>query len=59
MDTEEILILIEKISPHSRDYVNKAFENNQVDMLYSVSTEENKGVFIAANSEECCIFYVE
>jgi hypothetical protein len=59
MDTKEILMLIEKISPHSRDYVNKAFENNQVDILYSISTEENKGVFIVADNEECCIFYVE
>ncbi|WP_346930121.1 N-acetyltransferase [Clostridium sp.] len=57
MDTKEILTLIDNISPHAKEYVEKAFKNNQVDIIYSVSTEENTGVLIAANNEECCIFY--
>ena len=57
MDPKEILMLIGNISPHAKEYVEKAFENNQVDIIYSVSTEENKGVFIATNNEDCCIFY--
>lgn len=57
MDPKEILMLIGNISPHAKEYVEQAFENNQVDIIYSVSTEENKGVFIAVNNEDCCIFY--
>lgn len=57
MDSKEILMLIANISPHAKEYVEKAFENNQVDIIYSVSTEENKGVFIAVDNKDCCIFY--
>lgn len=57
MESKEILMLISNISPHAKEYVEKAFENNQVDIIYSVSTEENKGVFIAVDNKDCCIFY--
>ncbi len=57
MESKEILMLIDNISPHAKEYVEKAFENNQVDIIYSVSTEENKGVFIAVDNKDCCIFY--
>lgn len=57
MEIKEILSLIENISPHAKDYVNKAFDNNQVEILYSIVTEANKGAFIVANSDDCCIFY--
>ncbi len=30
MDSKEILTLIDNISPHAKEYVEKAFENNQV-----------------------------
>lgn len=52
---EEILKLIENISPHARDYVYNFSEN--VEILYSVFTLHNKGVFIKVNNEDCCIFY--
>ncbi|SFB10290.1 GNAT family N-acetyltransferase [Clostridium frigidicarnis] len=57
MYNKEILMLIENISPHAKDYVDKAFENNKVEVLYSISTEQNKGVFIIVNNDDCCIFY--
>ncbi|GAA0774651.1 hypothetical protein GCM10008908_24860 [Clostridium subterminale] len=57
MDTKEIVMLIGNISPHAKDYVNKAFDDNQVETLYSIVTKENKGVFIVVNSDDCCIFY--
>lgn len=57
MEIKEILSFIENISPHAKDYVNKAFNNNQVEILYSMVTEANKGAFIVVNSGDCCIFY--
>lgn len=54
---EEILKLIENISPHARDYVHEAFENENVEVLYSIFTEQNKGIFIIVNNDDCCIFY--
>ena len=57
MSQEEILKLIENISPHSKDYVYNSFENNNVEILYSILTEQNKGVFIKVDSDDCCIFY--
>lgn len=55
MSQEEILKLIENISPHVKDYVNNFLKN--VEILYSVSTLYNKGVFIKVDNEDCCIFY--
>ncbi len=57
MESKEILTLIDNISPHAKEYVEKAFENNRVDIIYSVSTVENMGVFIAVDNKDCCIFY--
>jgi len=57
MSQEEILKLIEIISPHAMDYVYNSFENNNVEILYSILTDQNKGVFIKVNSDNCCIFY--
>lgn len=57
MLSEEILRLIENISPHARDYVIKAFTNKNVDIVYSIFTEENKGVFMIVEDDDCCIFY--
>lgn len=57
MSHEEILKLIERISPHAKDYVHKGFENKKVEILYSISTEKNKGTFIIVDNEDCCIFY--
>lgn len=54
---EEILKLIENISPHAKDYVHNSFENNNVEILYSILTEQNKGVFIRVDGDDCCIFY--
>lgn len=54
---EEVLKSIEMISPHAKDYVNNSFENNGVEILYSILTEENMGVFIKVDSDDCCIFY--
>ncbi|MBL4935073.1 GNAT family N-acetyltransferase [Clostridium sp. YIM B02515] len=55
MTQEEILKLIEKISPHAKDYVYNSFEN--VEILYYIFTLHNKGVFIKVDNEDCCIFY--
>lgn len=52
---EEILQFIGNISPQARDYVQSSFEN--IEVLYSLITDKNSGVFIKVNSEECCIFY--
>jgi len=57
MSQEEILKLIELISPHGKDYVYKAFENNNVQILHSIFSEQNKGAFILVDNEECSIFY--
>ena len=55
MSNEEILKLIENISPHARDYVYNSFKNTEV--VYSIFTEQNKGVFIKVDNDDCCIFY--
>lgn len=55
MSQEDILKLIGNISPQARDYVYNSFKN--VEVLYSVLTEKNKGVFIKVDTEDCCIFY--
>ncbi|MDT8718429.1 GNAT family N-acetyltransferase [Clostridium sp. 19966] len=52
---EEILKLIENISPHAKEYVYNSFEN--VEILYSIFTLHNKGVFIKVDNKDCCIFY--
>lgn len=51
MSQEEILKLIENISPQAKDYVINAFEN--VDIFYS----NDIGVFLKADNETCCIFF--
>lgn len=55
MSQEEILELIEKISPHAKDYVLNSYKN--VEVIYSISTLNNKGIFIKVDNEDCCIFY--
>lgn len=55
MTQEEILMLIGKISPQARDYVYNSFNN--VEVLYSMNTKLNKGVFIKVDNMDCCIFY--
>jgi len=57
MSHEEILKLIENISPHAKEYVDKAFESKNVEILYSIFTKENKGAFIKVDNDDCCIFY--
>jgi hypothetical protein len=55
--SEEILRLIENISPHAKDYVNRAFENKIIEVVYFTLTEQNKGVFLIVEDDDCCIFY--
>ncbi|BCN29059.1 GNAT family N-acetyltransferase [Anaeromicropila herbilytica] len=55
MSQEEILKLIEYISPHAKDYVYQSYQ--KVEVLYSINTLHNKGVFIIVDNEDCCIFY--
>ena len=55
MSQEEILKLIKNISPQARDYVYDSFK--KVEVLYSIFTVQNKGVFIKVDNEDCCIFY--
>lgn len=55
MSQEEILKLIGNISPQARDYVHNSFEN--VEVIYSMVTEQNKGIFIKVDSKDLCIFY--
>jgi GNAT superfamily N-acetyltransferase len=57
LEINEILKLIEIISPHAKDYVYKAFENKNVEILYSILTDQNKGIFIKVDNDYCCIFY--
>ncbi|MDU1412580.1 MAG: N-acetyltransferase [Clostridium sp.] len=55
MSQEEILMLIGNISPQARNYVYNSFKN--VEVLYYMNTEQNKGVFIKVDNKDCCIFY--
>lgn len=55
MSEDEILELIERISPHAKEYVANSIQN--VEVLYSLNTLDNKGVFIKVDNEDCCIFY--
>jgi len=57
MSNEQILKLIENISPHAKDYVYESFENENVEILFSILTEQNKGIFLKVENEDCCIFY--
>lgn len=57
MSQDDILQLIEKISPHAKNYVYDAFKNKNVEVLYSIVTENNKGIFIKVDNIDCCIFY--
>lgn len=57
MSHEEILNLINLISPHGKNYVENSFKNNEAEILYSLCTLDNKGVFVKADSTDCCIFY--
>lgn len=57
MTQEEILKLIEIISPHAKDYVYNSFVNNNVEVLYSILTEQNKGLVIKVDNDNCCVFY--
>lgn len=57
MHNEEILKLIELMSPHAKDYVHEGFQNKKVEVVYSIATEKNKGTFIMVDNEDCCIFY--
>lgn len=57
MNIEEILKLIEKISPQGRDYVYEGLKNKRLDVLYSSSSDENKCIFLVVNNEDCCIFF--
>lgn len=57
MSNEEILKLIELMSPHAKDYVHEGFQNEKVEVIYSTYTEKNKGAFIMVDNDDCCIFY--
>jgi len=56
MSNEEVLKLIELMSPHAKDYVCECFQNEKVQVVYSIATEKNKGVFIMVDNDDCCIF---
>lgn len=55
MTQEEMLELIEKISPHAKEYVYHSIKNAEV--LSAINNSHNKGVFIKVDNEDCCIFY--
>lgn len=60
MDTEvkeDILKLIEKISPQSRDFVNEALNNNMVTVFYYNKSMDEHGVFCIAENNDCNIAY--
>lgn len=57
MSNEEILKLISDISPHAEIYVKDGFKNNEVDIIYAASTNENTGIFLKVDDDDCCIFY--
>lgn len=57
MDFEETLKLIGNISPHAADYVVKAFAHKKLEIICSIATELNKGVFLKVDDRDCCIFY--
>lgn len=60
MDTkirEDILKLIENISPQGSIFVNEAFNNNMVTVFYYNESKENHGVFCLAESNNCNIAF--
>jgi len=57
IQSEMILHLIEVISPHAKDYVNEALNNNKVEIFYSIQSEQNNGVFLIVKNDDCSIFY--
>lgn len=57
MQPEMILQLIRNISPHAEAYVNSALKNNMIQILYSIQSKQNEGVFLVAHSDDCIIFY--
>jgi ribosomal protein S18 acetylase RimI-like enzyme len=57
VNKDEILNLINKISPHGMEYVDYAFKNGNVEILSSLSTGDNKGILLKVDTEASCIFY--
>lgn len=54
---EDILKLVENVSPQARDFVNGAFNNNMVTVFYYNQSHEEHGVFCVAESEDCNIVF--
>ncbi|MGZ9584304.1 GNAT family N-acetyltransferase [Paenibacillus marinisediminis] len=55
---EEILKLVERISPGARDFVDIAMNNNELTIYHYEESAENNGVFCVASNNECDIAYV-
>jgi len=52
-----ILELINKISPHGKDYVKSAFEKDNIEVFYFNKEGDNIGVFLVVKGEESNIFF--
>jgi len=57
MTEKKLLELIGKISPNARNYVHDELKNGNVETIYSDYSEQNQGVFIKVENEDCCIFF--
>jgi len=53
--SEQLLGLIEKISPHAKKYVQDAIKSVTVE--HFVYTDQDKSVFLFVDDGDCCIFY--
>lgn len=54
---EDILNLIEKISPQARIFMNEALNDNRVTVFYYNKSIDNHGVFCIAENNDCNIAY--
>lgn len=54
---KQILKLVEKISPQARNYVDEMYKRDNVEILCSIETDNNKGVFLVAENNDCCILF--
>lgn len=54
---EDILSLIEKISPQAKIFVNEAFNENKLTVFYYNKSIDNHGVFCIAENNDCNIAY--
>lgn len=54
---EQVQKLVKKISPQARNYVEEMYKRDNVEILYSIETDTNRGLFLVAENNDCCILF--